>query len=153
MTNHDNPAPKGHHTITPFLIVDGASKLTDFLVQAFEAKEISRNQEKDGLILHAEVQIGDSMIMLSDSTSELKSMRCMLYFYVNNADIVYKRALISGATSFREPRDGKYGDRCAAVVDPFGNLWWITSPMEKIPEKPFKKESENDMDESQTFSI
>jgi len=155
MTSNDNTVPQEFHTITPFLIVNGASKLIDFLKYVFEAKEINRyNQEEAGLIMHAEVKIGDSMIMLSDSTTELNPITCMLYVYVKDADAVYKKALQSGATSIKEPRDEDYGDRCARVVDPFGNQWWIaTHKGKKVIEEQRNKESENMMDESQTFSI
>jgi PhnB protein len=146
-------APEGYHTITPLLRVKESLKLIDFLKQAFEAKEISCYNQKDGSIMHAEVKIGDSIIMVSDSTLEWKSTSCALYLYVDDTDKRYERALEYGATSLREPRDGIYGDRCAAVIDRFGNQWWIATRKEKLSGEDIDNSSDSDMDESQTFSI
>jgi PhnB protein len=108
------------HSITHLLRVNDASKLMDFLKPAFGAKEISRYNQKDGSLMHAEVKIGDSVVMISGSTSEWKPTTCVLYLYVDDADKRHQRALECGATSLRKPRDEFYGDRCAAVIDPFG---------------------------------
>jgi uncharacterized glyoxalase superfamily protein PhnB len=154
MSNNYGFAPEGFHSITPLLRVRDASKLIDFLKQAFGAKEISRYAQKDGSLMHAEVKIGDSMVMLSDSASDCKPTTCVLYLYVDDADKRYERALEFGATSLRKPRDEFYGDRCAAVIDPFGNQWWIaTNKKKESGGEELDDSSDNDMDQIQTFSI
>ena len=153
MGSNVNMAPKGYHTITPLLRVKESLKLIDFLVQVFEAKEISRYHQKDGSIIHAEVRIGDSIIIVSDSTLEWKPTSCALYLHVDDTDKRYERALEYGATSLMEPRDEFYGDRCAVVIDRFGNQWWITSRKENLSGESIDNSSDSDMDESQTFSI
>src|SRR5215469_4395507 len=112
------PIPDGYHTVTPYLIVDGGQKLIDFLKQAFGAKETFSMKGQGETIAHAEVQIGDSIIMISDAASEWKARSSMLYLYVEDVDAVYKRALEAGATSVREPANQFYGDRSAGVTDP-----------------------------------
>ncbi len=154
MSNNYGFAPEGFHTITPLLRVKDASKLIDFLKQAFGAKEISRYNQKDGSLMHAEVKIGDSMVMLSDSTSEWEPTTCVLYLYVDDADKRYQKALECGATSLRKPRDEFYGDRCAAVIDPFGNQWWVATNKENVSGgEELDNSSENTMDQIQTLSI
>jgi PhnB protein len=153
MLNNDAIHPKEYQTITPLLRVQEVSKLIDFLKQAFEAKEISCYNQKDGLLAHAKIKIGNSIIMLSDSTAEWKPMTNVLYMYVDNVDKKYQKALDFGATSLREPKDEQYGDRCAVVIDRYGNQWWIATHKENMSENEFDNNSDNDMDESQTFSI
>jgi PhnB protein len=126
------PIPEGYHTITPCLVVDGAVKLIDFLKQAFEAQEIFRMPRPDGGIMHAEVKIGDSMLMLGDATDQWKPMPCAIYLYVKDADAVYKRALQAGAASLMEPIDQFYGDRHGGIKDPAGNTWWIATHQEDV---------------------
>src|SRR6478672_8882100 len=80
------PIPSGFHTVTPYLTVQGASKLIDFLKQAFDAKEIERMPGPDGTVGHAQLQIGDSMVMMGEASGQMKPMNCMIYLYVNDAD-------------------------------------------------------------------
>jgi PhnB protein len=118
------PIPDGYHTVTPYLIVEGASSLIEFLKEAFDAQ---------GTIMHAEVRIGDSVIMLSDVMGVRKPMPTAIYLYVNDADATYQRALQGGATSVMEPANQFYGDRQGIVKDPVGNYWWITTHIEDVP--------------------
>ncbi len=88
------PIPQGYHSVTPYLVVDGAAKLLEFLKQAFGAEETSpRMARPDGTIMHAEIRIGDSRVMLGEPMGEFKPMPAALYVYVNDCDAVYKRAL------------------------------------------------------------
>lgn len=154
MSNNYGLAREGFHTITPLLRVNGASKLMDFLKQAFGAKEISLYNQKDGSLMHAEVKIGDSMVMISDSSSEWKPTTCVLYLYVDDTDKRYQKALECGATSLRKPREEFYGDRCAAVIDPFGNQWWVATNKKNVSEgEELNNKSDDDMDQIQTLSI
>lgn len=137
------PIPEGFHTVTPYLMVEGASKLIDFLRRAFEAKEIYRQNMPDGTVMHAQVRIGDSMLMMSDATSQHKPMPSMIYLYVEDVDAVYNRALKAGATSLRKPTDEFYGDRSGGVKDQFGNQWWIGTHIEDVsPEEVEKRADE-----------
>jgi PhnB protein len=134
------PIPEGYHTVTPYLIVQGAETLIEFLTQAFAATEIRRTLHPDGSIMNAEVKIGDSFIMLSEARPEFGAMPTMIHLYVENADELYHRALQAGATSMMEPRDEFYGDsrserlcqRAAGVKDPTGNQWWIATHQEDV---------------------
>ena len=134
--------PDGYHTVTPYLTVQGAAKLIEFLKQAFAAQETERITQPDGTIGHAEVRIGDSVVMMTDSAGERKPMPSGIYLYVNDTDAVYKRALQSGATSIMEPADQFYGDRSAGVQDPCGNQWWIATHKEDVPPAELKKRAE-----------
>ena len=92
----------GHHTVTPYLVVKGAAQLIEFMKQAFAAEEIQRMAQPDGSIMHAEVKIGDSMVMMGEASEQHPPIPAMLHRYVTDADAVYRRALAAGATSVRE---------------------------------------------------
>ncbi|MBI3244900.1 MAG: VOC family protein [Deltaproteobacteria bacterium] len=131
--------PDGYHTITPYLTVQGAGKLIDFLKLAFDAQETERITAPSGTIAHAEVRIGDSIVMMSDAGGERAPMPSGLYLYVNDADAVYKSALRAGSTSIMEPADQFYGDRSAGVKDPVGNQWWIATHKEDVSPEELKR--------------
>ena len=112
--------PDGYHTVTPYLLVQGADMLIDFVKKAFDAKETVRMSMPDGAIGHAEFRLGDSVIMLSEAQGgEYKPMPTGIYLYVENCDATYKRALEAGATSIMQPSDQFYGDRSASIKDKF----------------------------------
>src|SRR2546426_3769066 len=119
------PIPEGYTAVTPYLAVEDASKLLEFVKQAFGAEETFKTPTPDGKIGHAEVKINGSMIMLADaSTSDQgQAMPGMIHLYVDDTDKSYRRALEAGATSLREPQNMFYGDRTAGVRDPVGNHW------------------------------
>jgi PhnB protein len=126
--------PDGFHTVTPYLVVPGVTTLLDFLKQAFDAQEIlSPMLRSDGGVGHAEVKIGDSIIMMGEPMGDMQPMPCSLYLYVQDTDAVYQRALQAGATSLMEPADQFYGDRSAGVKDAVGNQWWIATHQEDVP--------------------
>lgn len=132
--------PDEYHTVQPYLIVDGAAKLIDFVTQAFGAEERMRMPGPDGKIMHAEVQIGDSVIMLADANADFGAMPTTVLLYMEDVDAVYKKALAAGATSERGPEDMFYGDRSAGVRDAFGNRWWIHTHIEDVsPEEMGKR--------------
>ena len=131
--------PDGYHTITPYLTVQGAGQLIDFLKLAFDAQETERITAPDGAIAHAEVRIGDSIVMMSDAGGERAPMPSGLYLYVNDTDAAYKSALRAGATSIMEPADQFYGDRSAGVKDPAGNHWWIATHKEDVSPEELKR--------------
>jgi PhnB protein len=113
------PILEDYRAVTPYLVVEGAEKLIDFMKQAFGAKETERISMPDGSIGHAEVRINDSAIMLGDARGNTwKAMPSSIYLYVMDCDAVYKQALEAGATSLMEPKDQFYGDRSGGVKDP-----------------------------------
>jgi PhnB protein len=134
--------PDGYHTVTPYLVVQGASTVLDFVTKAFDAKPIHRMAHPDGTIMHAEVKIGDSIVMMGEARHTSQPMPCSLYLYVPDADAVYKRALQAGATSMMEPADQFYGDRTAGVKDPAGNQWMIGTHKEDVPPDELRKRAE-----------
>jgi uncharacterized glyoxalase superfamily protein PhnB len=133
------PIPVGYHTITPFLIAENAPGLIKFLKKAFHAQLSYVMETDDGLIRHAELKIGDSVIMLSSAMEKHKSITCMLHLYVEDCDQVYEQAIKAGAESITEPSNQFYGDRSAGVKDSWGNQWWIATHVEDVSEEEIKK--------------
>lgn len=134
--------PAGYHTVTPYLIVKGAATLVDFLKKVFDGQEIERMTRPDGTIAHAEVRIGDSVVMLGEPSGEWKPMPATLNVYVKDADATYAKALQAGARSLREPTDQFYGDRQSGVTDPVGNCWWIATHVEDVSPDEMKRRAE-----------
>src|SRR5262245_26039338 len=115
------PIPEGFHTVTPYLIVEQANRLIDFLTQGVGAEEVSRAQGPDGTICNAQVRIGDSMLELADRTEQWKPRLGAIHLYVPDTDATYQRAMAVGGVSLEVPTDQSYGDREAGVKDPSGN--------------------------------
>jgi PhnB protein len=154
MVNDVNLTPEVYHTITPLLKVKDSSKLIDFLIQIFGAKEINRYQQKDGKSVRIDIKIGNSIIMIIDSISELKPITGALYLYINDVDKIYQNAIKYGAISLKEPKDDVYGDRYAIILDQFGNQWWIASKENTKSEgEEFYNDSKELAESDQTFSI
>jgi uncharacterized glyoxalase superfamily protein PhnB len=126
-----NPVPAGYATVTPYLCVADADKLIEFLKQAFDAQLLFKMDGPGGRIMHAEMTIGDSRIMLAQPAPGQET-HAMIHLYLPDTDAVYARALAAGATSVREPADQFYGDRSAGVRDPFGNQWYIATHIEDV---------------------
>jgi PhnB protein len=133
------PVPEGYQSVIPYLIVEGAARLLDFVKQAFGAVEHERMSRDDGSIGHAEVRIGDTVVMISDGRDPWKPMPAALYLYVPDTDAIYHRAVEAGADSLMEPADQFYGDRNAGVRDPSGNIWWIGSRVEDVSREELER--------------
>jgi PhnB protein len=135
------PIPEGYHTVTPYLTVDDAAKAIEYYKKAFGAKERVRMDAPGGKIGHAELEIGDSLVMLSDpfpqaSTAppkELGSTSVSIFMYVEDVDAVVKKAVDAGATVTMEIADQFWGDRFGSVQDPFGHVWSIATHVEDVP--------------------
>ncbi len=136
------PVPDGYHSVTPYLVVQGAAELIDFMKEAFEATEGERMTHPDGTIMHAEVRIGDSVVMLGEAMGEHLPRPGTIFLYVNNADATYQRALQAGATSTEELVDQFWGDRMGGVKDPAGNQWWIATHQEDLSPEEIAKRAE-----------
>ena len=144
------PIPEGYHTVTPYVLVQGADKLIDFMKKAFNAKETERYSMPDGSVGHAEVRIGDSAIMVADAQGEeYKPMAAGIHLYVEDCDATYKRAIEAGVMSTREPEDQFYGDRSAGVNDQFGNKWWIATHKEDLSKEEITKRFDHAMKQQQ----
>jgi PhnB protein len=135
------PVPEGYHTVTPYLAVDDAAEAIEYYKKAFGAKERVRMDTPDGKIGHAELEIGDSLVMLSDplpqaSTKppkELGGTSAGVFLYVEDVDAVVKQAVDAGATIAMEVADQFWGDRFGTVADPFGHVWSIATHVEDVP--------------------
>jgi PhnB protein len=126
--------PAGYHAVTPYLVVDGAERLITFMLDVLGGTEMMRLPGPDGRIGHAEIRVGDSVVMLADVPPSGELTASMLHVYVADSDATYKRALAAGATSLREPTNEFYGDRMSGVQDPFGNKWYFATHFEDVAE-------------------
>ena len=132
--------PKGFHAVTPYLIVDGATKAIEFYKKAFSAKLVMQMPLPDGGVAHAEIKIADSHLMLSDmcpeahfkSPSQLGGTPVSLMLYVDDVDTVFNNAIKLGATEVRPVHDQFYGDRAGTLEDPFGHVWTIGTHQEDL---------------------
>ena len=144
------PIPEGYSTLTPYLAVEDAASAIDFYTRAFGAKERVRMAGPGGSVMHAEIEIGDSVLMLADpfpqsSTTppkELGGTTVSLMFYVEDTDAIYRQAIAAGATSLMEPDDMFWGDRFSSVQDPFGHSWTIATHVEDVPPEEMQRRSE-----------
>jgi len=132
--------PEGYSSVTPYLVVEGAERVVRFLRQAFGAAErFPPMRRPDGTIMHAEMRIGDSVVMLAEASVDYHPMPTCFYLYVEDVDGTYRRALQSGAISLTEPKDQFYGDRSAGVQDQAGNCWWIATHKEDVSEEEMER--------------
>jgi PhnB protein len=137
--NKVRAVPEGFHTVTPYLIVDGAAALIEFIKNAFDGKVTFITMEEDKRIMHATVQIGNSIIMISDTMEGMQAQTCMLYLYLDNVDAVFKKAVAAKGTVMHQPTDEFYGDRAGAVKDAWGNVWWIATHVEDVDETELER--------------
>jgi PhnB protein len=136
-----NPIPDGYPRVTPYLIVDGADAAIDFYKTVLGASERMRMSAPGGRIGHAELNVGDSVIMLADENAEMGILGpraiggtpVTMHVYVEDADGAFERALSAGATSKRAVEDRFYGDRSGQFEDPFGHTWDVSSHVEDVP--------------------
>ncbi len=133
------PVPDGYHTVTPYLSLKDAHRAIDFYKKAFGAEERSRMPTPDGKILHAEIKVGDSTVMLTEALQEPVTSASM-YLYVSNVDAVFERAVAAGAQPTMPVADMFWGDRYGRVTDPFGVRWAIATHKEDLsPEEIGKR--------------
>jgi PhnB protein len=135
-----SPIPEGYYSVTPYLIIKGAAQAIDFYKKALGAKELMRFPDPSGRIGHAEIKIGNSMVMLADEFPEMNvrgpqslgGTSVGMCVYVPDADAVFNQAVAAGATVERPMQDQFYGDRAGTIVDPFGHKWTIATHKEDV---------------------
>jgi PhnB protein len=140
------PIPEGYHSITPYLIIDGAAQAMEYYKKAFGAIELFR-MEHEGKIGHAEMKIGDSPFMVSDEHPEMgfrgpKSLggsAVGIMIYVDDVDTIFKQALDAGGTESRALQDQFYGDRSGTLTDPFGHVWTVATHKEDVSPEEIEK--------------
>ncbi len=141
------PIPNGYHTATPYLIIKGAAQAIEFYKKAFGAAEMTRMTQPDGRVGHAEIKIGDSLIMLADefpemgarSPQSLGGSPVSILLYVQDVDALTSKAITAGAKVVRPVKDQFYGDRSGSLEDPFGHQWHIATHVEDVPPEEMKK--------------
>ena len=135
-----NP-PKGYHSVTPGLNINGAERALEFFKKAFGAEETSRFAGPNGKIMHSEIRIGDSLIMVNDTMPEMGAgpTTSSLWIYTDNVDAFHKRAVAAGAKSTMEPTDAFWGDRMGSVKDEWGNTWSIATRIKELSPEEMKK--------------
>ena len=134
------PIPDGYHGAHPYLCCKGAAEAIDFYKRAFGATEVCRLEAGPGMIAHAEIRIGEAVLMLADeypqmgfrSPKTIGGSPVLIYIYVNDVDGLVNRAAAAGATVKRPPKDEFYGDRSATVEDPFGHVWGFATRIEDL---------------------
>jgi PhnB protein len=144
------PIPDGYHSVTPYLIVQGAAKAIPFYKKAFGASETHRMPGPDGKIGHAEIRIGDSPVMLADefpeigarSPQSLGGAAVSLLIYVPDVDASFQQAVAAGAKVLRPVKDQFYGDRSGTVEDPFGHVWTIATRKEDVSPEELRRRAE-----------
>jgi len=140
MSDKVKPIPDGYHSLTPYLIVDGAARAIEFYKEAFGATEMMRMDEPGGKVGHAELKIGDSVIMLADEFPDMGrrgpqsigGTPVSFMLYVEDVDAVVSRAVAAGGKLVRPIKDQFYGDRTGGVDDPFGHSWYIATHIEDV---------------------
>ena len=147
MPNKVQPIPQGYHSVTAYLIIDGAAKAIDFYKKAFGATEIMRMPAPGGRIGHAEIKIGDSPVMMADEHPEMGyrspnstgSTPVSLLIYTEDADKMFKAAISNGAKSLKPMANQFYGDRMGTLQDPFGHVWSIGTHIEDVSPEEMKR--------------
>jgi PhnB protein len=147
MAGKVKPIPENYHSVTPYLCVKDAAKAIEFYKNALGAKEIMRFAQPDGKIGHAEIKIGDSVIMMSEEFPDMNfsspksfgGSPVHLMIYVENVDALMERAVAAGAKQVRPVKDQFYGDRSGSIEDPFGHCWHISTHVEDVPEHELQK--------------
>ena len=151
MTSEAKPIPEGFHSVTPYLCVNDAAGALEFYKKAFGATELMRMPDPSGRIGHAEIKIGDSIIMLADEFPEMgfRSPRTLggspfaIYLYVEDVDAVFGQAVAAGGKLVKEVKDQFYGDRSGGLEDPFGHVWYVSTHKEDVsPEEVRKRAAE-----------
>ncbi len=140
-----NYIPEGYHSVTPLISVKGASRLIDFMKKAFGATEIYSFPSPDGTIMHAEMKIGDSIIMVGEAMKGASTMPCSLYLYVQHVDSTYRNSVDAGGETIDGPNDMFWGDRVASIKDFAGNKWMMATHVEDVSAEELERRAQQAM--------
>ena len=153
MAKKVKPVPDGYHRVTPYLMVKGATKAIEFYKKAFSAEVKGRMDTPDGKVMHAELKVGDSIIMMAEEMPQmsgaclapttLKGTTVGLFLYVKNTDAAFKKAVDAGCTKLMAPADMFWGDRFGKVQDPFGHQWLFATHIKDLTPEEIKKGAES----------
>ncbi len=136
------PIPDGYHTLTPYLVVPDGEVMLRFLQDAFAAELHERFNRLDGTLKHAELQIGDSRLMVGQANPQFTPRPQTLYVYVPDVDAAYQRALDAGAKSLMPVANQDYGDRSGGFEDPAGNWWWVATHVEDVSTQEIQRRAQ-----------
>ena len=147
MTSRAKPIPEGFHTVTPYLFCRDAARALEFYKRAFGATESFRLADPSGKVMHAEIRLGDSTIMLADEFPEMNARSpqtiggspVLIHLYVQDVDGMVSQAVAAGAKVTRPVQDQFYGDRSGGLEDPFGHQWFVATHVEDVPPEELRK--------------
>jgi PhnB protein len=153
MATHVKPIPEGYHSVTPYITVDNGARAIEFYQKAFGAKEIVRMNGPDGKVAHAEIRIGDSVVMLADempgmgnrSPKSVGGTTGGIFLYVQDVDTAYKQAIAAGGQQETAPADMFWGDRYGRLKDPFGHSWSLATHKEDVAPAEMEKRMKAEM--------
>ena len=135
--------PAGCQQVIPYLIISDPQKTIDFVKQVFGGRETHISRDPQGRVMHASMQIGDSVLMMGCAMPpQFPAVPAMVYLYIPDVDLAYKRALAAGATSLREPADQFYGDRSGGVTDSNGTQWWLGTHIEDVSNEEIERRAQ-----------
>ncbi|MFE5341215.1 VOC family protein [Isoptericola sp. NPDC056578] len=135
MTARQSTAPDGYTTVAPWVVTDDTGAFLDFVTEVFDGEEIARVATEDGSIGHGETRVGDTVLLGFDRRPEWPAMPSLLRVFVPDADATFAKAVAAGAQVVTDLSDSAFGQRGGRVKDPFGNVWWVVSHVEDVPEE------------------
>ena len=136
-----HPIPEGYHTVTPYIVASDAAAVIEFAKAAFGATENHVMRLPDGRVMHGDITIGNSHVMVGQAGGDSRPFPAMLYLYVPDVDAMYRQAVAAGGVSLQEPATQFYGDRHGAISDASGNQWWIATHVEDVSDEEMQRRS------------
>ena len=134
MSDLRNGTPTGYTSVAPWVVTADTGAFLDFVSDVFDGEELARVSTEDGSIGHGEIRVGDTVVLAFDRRPEWPTMPSLLRVFVPNADEAFAKSLAAGAEVVTELGDSAFGQRGGRIKDPFGNIWWVTSHVEDVPE-------------------
>jgi PhnB protein len=139
MTEQISAGPEGYTTVAPWVVTDDTGAFLDFVTQAFGGEELARVATEDGLIGHGEIRVGDTIVLAFDRHADWPVLPSLLRVFVPNADEAFVRSVEAGGHIVTPLADSAFGQRGGRIKDPFGNIWWVVSHVEDVPEQEMWK--------------
>jgi uncharacterized glyoxalase superfamily protein PhnB len=134
MTEQTSAAPAGYTSVAPWVVTDDTGAFLDFVAQVFGGEELARVKTEDGLVGHGEIRVGDTVVLAFDRHADWPRLPSLLRVFVADADEVFTRAVEAGSHVVTSLGDNAFGQRGGRIRDPFGNIWWVVSHVEDVPE-------------------